>query len=113
MTTPNESFLLNQLTSPLRLVLSQVDRRVPAMGRSVVVPCLPAWPAAVGRPLVHQAAPTLEGITARVGRLDGVLYRMGERGPSMDAAAGFGISPALEAAARKGGMPRSHFALDD
>ena len=34
----------------------------------------------VGRPLVHQAAPTLEEITARVGRFGGVLSRMGERG---------------------------------
>ena len=33
----------------------------------------------VRRPVVHQAAPTLEEITAGVGRLGGVLYRMGER----------------------------------
>ena len=37
-------------------------------------------PTEVGRPVVHQAAPTLEEITAGVGRLGGVLYRMGERG---------------------------------
>ena len=39
-----------------------------------------ACPTEVARPLVHQAAPTLEEITACVGRLGGVLYRMGERG---------------------------------
>ena len=32
------------------------------------------------RPLVHQAAPTLEEITARIGRRCRVLYRVGERG---------------------------------
>ena len=32
------------------------------------------------RPVVHQAPPTLEEIAARIGRLRGVLYRMGERG---------------------------------
>ena len=37
-------------------------------------------PHEVGGPLVHQAAPTLEEITAGVGRLGGVLYRMGECG---------------------------------
>ena len=37
-------------------------------------------PPEVARPVVHQAAPTLEEITARVGRLGGVLYRVGERG---------------------------------
>ena len=31
-------------------------------------------------PVVHQAAPTLEEIAAGVGRLGGILYRMGERG---------------------------------
>ena len=34
----------------------------------------------VVRPLVHQPPPTLEEITAGVGRLGGVLYRMGECG---------------------------------
>ena len=34
----------------------------------------------IGRPLVHQAAATFKEITAGVGRLGGVLYRMGERG---------------------------------
>ena len=41
---------------------------------------LPVLPIQVGRPVVHQQPPTLEEITARVGRLGGVLYRMGERG---------------------------------
>ena len=41
---------------------------------------MPAFPHEVGGPVVHQAAPALEEITARVGRLRGVLYRMGERG---------------------------------
>ena len=44
----------------------------------------------VRRPVVHQAAPTLEEITAGVGRLGGVLYRMGEGG--LDHFAG-GIRP--------------------
>ena len=34
----------------------------------------------IGCPLVHQAAPTLEEITAGVGRLCRVAHRMGERG---------------------------------
>ena len=41
---------------------------------------LPALPIKVGGPVVHETAPTLEEITARVGRLGGVLYRMGECG---------------------------------
>ena len=49
---------------------------------SNVLPCLKRR-----RPVVHQAAPTLEEITARVGRLGGVLYRMGERG--LDHLAGY------------------------
>ena len=40
----------------------------------------PAARAEIGCPFVHQAAPPLEEITARVGRLGGVLYRMGECG---------------------------------
>ena len=46
----------------------------------VVMPHLPVCPTEVGCPVVHQAAPPLEEITAGVGRLGGVLYRMGERG---------------------------------
>ena len=34
----------------------------------------------VVRPVVHQAASTVEEITAGVGRLGGVVYRMGECG---------------------------------
>ena len=41
---------------------------------------LRARPVQIVRPVVHQAAPTLEQITAGVGRLGGVLYRMGECG---------------------------------
>ena len=41
---------------------------------------MPVCPPEVARPVVHQAAPTLEEITPRVGRLGGVLYRMGGRG---------------------------------
>ena len=41
---------------------------------------LPVCRTNVGGSVVHQAAPTLEEITARVGRRGGVLYRMGERG---------------------------------
>ena len=37
-------------------------------------------PVEISGPVVHQAAPALEEITACVGRLCGVLYRMGERG---------------------------------
>ena len=37
-------------------------------------------PFEVGRPIVHQAAPTLEEITARISCLGGVLDRRGERG---------------------------------
>ena len=44
------------------------------------MPQLPVCPAEVGCPAVHQAAPTLEEITAGVGRLGGVLYRIGECG---------------------------------
>ena len=44
------------------------------------MPHLPVCPTEVGGPVVHQAAPALEEITARVGRLGGVLYRMGECG---------------------------------
>ena len=39
-----------------------------------------ACPTEIGRPVVNQAAPALEKITARVSRLCGVAYRMGERG---------------------------------
>ena len=40
----------------------------------------PAFPTKVGRPVVYQMPPTLEEVTAGVGRLGGVVYRMGERG---------------------------------
>ena len=40
---------------------------------------VPAFPTEVGSPVVHQASPALEEITARIGRLGGVAYRMGER----------------------------------
>ena len=42
------------------------------------MPHLPVCSTEVLRPVVHQAAPRLEEITARVGRLGGVLYCMGE-----------------------------------
>ena len=41
---------------------------------------LAAFAVEVGCPLVHQAPPTLEEITARVGYLCRVAHRMGERG---------------------------------
>ena len=41
---------------------------------------LPPLAGQAGCPVVHQAAPTLEEITAGVGGLGGVLYRMGECG---------------------------------
>ena len=40
----------------------------------------PAARAEIGGPVVHQAPPPLEEITAGVGRLGGVVYRMGECG---------------------------------
>ena len=44
------------------------------------MPHLPVCSTDVLRPVVHQAAPTLDEITTRVGRRGGVLYCMGERG---------------------------------
>ena len=44
------------------------------------MPQLPVYLTEVDCPVVDQAAPTLEEITAGVGRLGGVLYRVGERG---------------------------------
>ena len=40
---------------------------------------VPAFPTEVGGPVAHQAASTLEEITARIGRLCRVAHRMGER----------------------------------
>ena len=37
-------------------------------------------PVEIRGPVVHQAAPALQEITARVGRLRRILYRVGERG---------------------------------
>ena len=44
------------------------------------MPHLPVCSTEIGGQVVHEAAPTLEEITAGVGRLGGVLYRMGECG---------------------------------
>ena len=44
------------------------------------MPHLPVYSTEVGGPVVHQTAPTLEEITARIRCLGGVAYRMGERG---------------------------------
>ena len=41
------------------------------------MPHLPVCSTEVGGPVVHQTAPTLKEITARVGRLGGVLYLCG------------------------------------
>ena len=73
-------------SAPTRRCCSPVDRNASG-AHGDAVPALPALrddlpvlPIQVGRPVVHQAAPTLEEITACVGRLGGVLYRVGERG---------------------------------
>ena len=44
------------------------------------MPQLPVCPAEVGGPVVHQAAPAIKEITARIRCLGGVAYCMGERG---------------------------------
>ena len=62
-------------TSPLKIWSRSSETGVPLSCHNGL-----ACPPEVGRPVVHQAAPTLEEITAGVGRLGGVLYRMGERG---------------------------------
>ena len=67
---------------PMRL------RRPSSCGDGILKPVLTGhhgplqagYPTKVARPVVHQAALTLEEITARVGRRGGVLYRMGECG---------------------------------
>ena len=40
---------------------------------------VPAFPTEIGRPVVHQVAPALEQVRARVGRLDLVLDDMRQR----------------------------------
>ena len=59
----------------VRALIIYSDVRSPA-SRHHMSACLTE----ISRPVVHQAAPTLEKIAARVGRLGGVLYRMGECG---------------------------------
>ena len=52
----------------------------PARGGCRRQPLRARCPPEIGGPVVHQAAPTLEEITAGVGRLCRVAHRMGERG---------------------------------
>ena len=59
----------------VRALITYGDVRSPASRRHVS-----ACPIEIGGPVVHQAAPTLEEITARISCLCRVAYRMGERG---------------------------------
>ena len=70
----------NRSTSPVDASPSATRIADQAGAGDVGVGDRPVLPIQVGRTVVHQAAPTLEEITACVGRLGGILYRVGERG---------------------------------
>ena len=67
--------MINLPRDSMRAIIVHSDPRTPTSCRHV-----PALPTEIGRPVVHQAAPTFEEITAGVGRLCRVAHRMGERG---------------------------------